>query len=441
MPEPGRDDASAGGAGPGRGRRVLILNQPFHPDVVATAQIAKDLADALVARGWSVTAIASRSIYGQKGATLPKRETVDGIEIIRVGSNVFGKTSMLGRLVNFAMYYASALVRGLTMRRNDAVVCLTTPPYVALVGLLLRALRGGRVVYWLMDVYPDVMVAHGMLRDGSLLHRALRRLHLGVLRRVDATIALGRCMKDRLVAQGASGERITVVPVWSVADGAPAALGDADNAYRREWEVGGRLLVMYSGNFGLGHDVQTFLQAAELLRDDDRVRFAFVGGGARKPEVEAFVHDRGLHNCVVAAYQPRERLAELLGAADLHLVTMLDLWWGLVVPSKFFGVAGAGRGAIYVGPAQSEVGRLIDEWGCGLRLDIGDAAGLAARLGELAGDRARLAAMGGAAAEMHERVASREACARTIESLLLGVDAGGRAGSAQALAGAASPGR
>ena len=89
--------------------RILVLNQPFHPDVVATAQITKDLADELVRRGHSVTVIASRSLYGRLGASLPRRERVDGIDIMRVGGNLFGKETVLGRLADFG-----AWVGGLT---------------------------------------------------------------------------------------------------------------------------------------------------------------------------------------------------------------------------------------------------------------------------------------------------------------------------------------
>ncbi|HBS29816.1 MAG TPA: hypothetical protein DEB06_10300, partial [Phycisphaerales bacterium] len=202
--------------------RVLILNQPFHPDVVATAQIAKDLADDLVARGHEVTAIASRSIYGRRGATLPRRETVGGIRIIRVGSNIFGKGAVVGRLLDFGAYYLMAALHGLFNRRFDVAVCLTTPPFIATVGLLLRGLRGTRVVLWTMDVYPDVMVAHAMLRERSLLHRLLRRLHRRVLRGVDAIIVLGRCMKERLIDQGGDPAKIEVVPVWSASEGPEA---------------------------------------------------------------------------------------------------------------------------------------------------------------------------------------------------------------------------
>lgn len=423
--------AGSSGAAGARPLRVLILNQPFHPDVVATAQIAKDLADGLVARGHSVTAIASRSIYGQTGAALPKREAVGGVEIHRVGAARFGRRSTLGRLLDFATYYLQALVKGLRLERFDVVICLTTPPYIALVGLLIRAVRGGRVVYWLMDVYPDVMIAHGMLREGSMLHRILRGLHHRVLEKVDATIALGRCMRDRLVDQGVAPERVDVVPVWPVTEPEAVPNRRDANAYRVEWGVGDRMLVMYSGNFGLAHDVATFLDAAERLRDDDAIRFAFVGGGRRKAEVEAFVRERGLTNCTVADYQPRERLAELLAAADAHLVSMIPAWSGLVVPSKFYGVAGVGRPVFFIGPASSEIARLCEETGCGERVAPGDGAGLADRIRTLAGDRPRLDRMGRAAAAMAERQVSRSRCVGRIAEIVegRGQHASGGAGS------------
>lgn len=400
--------------------RILILNQPFHPDVVATAQIAKDLADDLTAAGHSVTAIASRSIYGKTGATLPKREIVDGIEIIRVGASRFGKSSTPGRVLDFAGYYLRSALQGLRAERYDVAICLTTPPFIAFVGLLLRALRGTRVVYWLMDVYPDVMIAHGMIRERGLAHRALRRLHASVLRRVDATIALGRCMKQRLVDQGAEADRVAVVPVWSVSDAAaaPPARPDASNEYRRQWEIGDRLLVMYSGNFGLAHDVDTFLAGAERLADDDRIRFAFVGGGKRKEEVERFVESRGLSNCLIEPYQPRERLAELLAAADVQLVTMLEPWWGLVVPSKFYGVAGAARPVMFIGPAQSEIARCIDEWSCGARIEPGDVDGFVETLREFASRRSELTELGQRAAEQSRRAAARAGATSRIIDLI-----------------------
>ena len=402
--------------------RVLILNQPFAPDVVATAQIAKDLADALVSRGHDVTALASRSIYGSVGATLPKRETIDGITVRRVGANLFGKSSTLGRIADFALYYVHAISFGLFHRRFDVVIALTTPPYIALVGALMKKLRRTRLIYWLMDVYPDVMVSHGMVRERRLAHRALCRLHRYVLNKSDATIALGRCMKDRLIAQGADADSIHIVRPWSPAPAFSPSAND-DNSYRKEWNAADRLLIAYCGNFGLAHDVQTFLDAAKELRDDDRFLFAFVGGGKRKAAVEMFVKDNDLTNCAIAPYQPLEKLPELLAAADVHLVTMAPSMSGLVVPSKFFGVAGAGRATIFVGPANSEIARCIEDWSAGVVIEPGDSASLVRTLNTFADDEKELVQMGARARAGFAQFAERTICTQSIIELVEAADA------------------
>lgn len=397
--------------------RVLILNQPFAPDVVATAQIAKDLADALVLRGHHVTAIASRSIYGETGAALPKREVIDGIEIRRVGASLFGKHTTIGRIADFAMYFIRATLLGLTGEKPDIVIALTTPPYIALTGVLLKRWRGVRLLYWLMDIYPDVMIAHGMIRDGSIPHRLLRRLHRIILNRADAVIALGRCMKDRLIAQGAQPDSIHLVRPWSPALETNVPERDA-NRYRSRWNAGERLVVMYSGNFGLAHDIDTFLHAADRLRDDDRFLFAFVGGGKRRPMVDAFVRSRKLDNCVLEDYQPLEQLPELLAAADVHLVTMTPSMSGLVVPSKFFGVAGAARATIFIGPRTSEIARCIEDWSAGVVIEPDDVPALLAALSRFATSPATLLEMGRRAHRGFEQCASRFVCTRRIVELV-----------------------
>src|SRR5688572_18295488 len=126
------DSRRAGGHRSSRARvprmHVLLLNQAFYPDIVSTAQMGRDLADALVRRGHKVTAVASRSIYGKKGAVLPKAETIDGIDIRRVGASFFGKTGYAARATDFALFYLLAAGKVLTGPRPDVVVSYTTPP-------------------------------------------------------------------------------------------------------------------------------------------------------------------------------------------------------------------------------------------------------------------------------------------------------------------------
>ena len=206
---------------------------------------------------------------------------------------------------------------------------------------------------------------------------------------------LGRLQAGQIRLQGqiASGQEILVAgqqlayhrPPW---EEPPVPLGYT--VLHEDDQV----LVMYSGNFGLGHDVQTFLAAARLLAGDRRIRFAFVGGGARRAEVDRFIREHRLDRCILAPYQPRERLAELLAAGDIHLITMLPSFAGVMVPSKLYGVLAAGRPAIFVGPTAAEPALTVRELGCGAVVEPGDAEGLVRAIRALADDRDRRVRMG-----------------------------------------------
>ena len=248
--------------------RVLLINQVFYPDVAATAQHGHDLARDLVRHGHQVTAIASRSIYGSKGSVLPSRETVDGIEIHRVGRSFFGKVGIAGRFADFLLFYLAALLKALLLPKHDVVVCFTTPPFIAVVGRLLRLVKGTRFVYWVMDLYPDVAIAAGLMKERGLGARILERINRGCLRKADAVVVLGRCMRDRVLAKGVDPSRVELIGVWSDHSEIDPESSEV-NGYREEWGVGDRCLIMYSGNFGIGHEVDTFLEAARRLRDDD----------------------------------------------------------------------------------------------------------------------------------------------------------------------------
>lgn len=373
--------------------RVLLINQVFHPDVAATAQHAHDLARHLIAHGHEVDVIASRSIYGQRGAALPARETIDGIEVHRVGRSFFGKAGLLARSADFALFYVAAGLKALFVRRPDVVVCLTTPPFIALVGWGLRAVRGCGFVYWVMDLYPDLPVACGALRGDSFMARILEKVNRFCLRRADRVVVLGRCMLERVRAKGVDHGQVVHVGVWS--DGAEVRpIERSANPYRAEWGLGDRFVVMYSGNFGLGHDVATMCAAAERLRHDDRIRFVFAGGGKRKAEVESFVRERGLENAVLAPYQPREKLDASLSCADVHLVSLAEGIEGIMVPCKLFGAMAAARPSIFIGLPSSEIARVLEENGAGLCVPPGDVDGLVNAITTLASDAPFSAAMG-----------------------------------------------
>lgn len=392
--------------------KVLFVNQSFWPDVAATAQHAHDLARALARQGDEVTVIASRSIYGEAGSTLPKEETVDGIRIRRVTSALFGKAGLFARAVDFVVFGIAAAVRALLLPRQDVVVCLTTPPFIGLIGAMLKAVRGTRYVLWSMDLYPDVPVTAGVLRDGSPSHRIFDAIERFCLRRADLVVVLGRCMEERVLAKGIDPARVRSINVWS--DPAEVAVRPAHaSPFRAEWGLGDRFVVEYSGNFGIGHDLDAVADAATRLAGDAGIAWAVVGGGVLKRELETIVAQRGIGNVVFRPYQPRSRLGDLIALGDVHIVSVAPGFEGLLVPSKFYGVLAAGRPTIFVGARGSEIARVIEEEQCGIVVPNGDGAALVQAILRLRDDPALARAMGDRARRAAEqKYGTDSACAR-----------------------------
>lgn len=400
--------------------RVLLINQVYYPDVAATAQHADDLARHLVRAGHEVHVIASRSIYGTKGATLAKYEEVDGVKVHRVGRSLFGKAGILARIADFGLFYMLAMFRAITLKRCDVAVCFTTPPFISLVGWVLRTLRGTKFVYWVMDMYPDVPVVCGVMKEGALSTRFFEGVDRFCLRRADRVVVLGRCMRERVLAKGADPSKVEHIGVWSDQSEVKPISRD-ENEYTERWGLGGKFVVMYSGNFGLAHDVRTMLEAAERLRSDDRFRFLFVGGGKKKEEVEVFVREKVLENAVLDGYQPREKLDHSLSCADVHLVSMIPGAEGLIVPCKLFGIMAAGRPTVFIGNEKSELARVLEEHECGEVVEPGDVDRLVDVLVRLADDAERVRSMGERARVALSEAYSRERACEAWRGVLEGV--------------------
>ena len=397
--------------------KILLLNQTFHPDVAATAQHSYDLARYLAGAGHDVAVITSRSLYGKPGADLAGRETTAGTRIHRAGRSFFGKSHLVLRLADACVFWAAAAFQAMTIERPDVVISLTTPPFLAALAWAVKAFRGARFVYWVMDLYPDTPIACGLLAGDSRVARILEAWNRFCLRRADRVVVLGRCMKRRVLAKGVDPRSVEQIPVWSVDESAASADG-TPNRYRQTWQLDGSFVVMYSGNVGLGHDTGTICAAAMRLRWRRDIRFVFAGGGKRRGEIEAFAARHGLENMFFYPYQPREQLGEMLRAGDLHLVSLLDAASGVMVPSKLYGVMAAARPVVFVGPPDSEIAYVIGESRCGTVVSCGDEHALVREIERLAADRTAAREMGRRAREaLLERYSRELACAHWGELL------------------------
>ncbi|MEQ1714887.1 MAG: glycosyltransferase family 4 protein [Hyphomicrobium sp.] len=379
---------------------VVFMNRYFAPDHSSTSQMLSDVAFALADRGMKIAVIASRQLYDSPQTSLPAVEKLQGVSVHRVWTTRYGRANLFGRALDYATFYLSAafwLLRHI--RRGDIVVVKTDPPMLSVIVAPIAKQRGARVVNWLQDVFPEVaeVLGLGSGRLSRFAYGGMRALRNRSLRSADMNVVLGERMALRLQAFGVAPGRIRTI--MNFADGQNLKpLAHEKNELRRSWGLGGQFVVGYSGNLGRAHEYATFLDAISAIETANSshapVVWLFIGAGALYEKFRAAVQERGLSSVRFEPYQPRERLSESLSAADVHLVSLRPDLEGLIVPSKFYGVAAAGRPVVFVGDLDGEIARQLARLDCGVTVREGDGKGLAQALLVLAGSPERLAIMG-----------------------------------------------
>lgn len=355
--------------------KILLLNQCFYPDVVSTAQHLTDFAVEMAARGHQVTVIASRHGYDDPEMSFPRREVWKNIDIIRLPSFKFGKAAKWRRALDFGSFIAGCILRLIFLPRFDVVLAMTSPPLISFLGALFVRLKGGRFVFWVMDLNPDEAIAAGWLKAGSLTAKLFDQLLRFSLRHAVRVFVLDRFMERRVMAKGVPEEKLAVIPPWSH-DDVVKYQEEGRLAFRERYDLSDRFVVMYSGNHSPCHPLDTILEAAARLTGNPEITFCFVGGGSEYIKVKEFVESRRLQNAVCLPYQPLEKLAASLSAADLHLVVMGDAFPGIVHTCKIYNILAIGAPFLYIGPTESHIADILTQI-------EGDAAARAARHGEV----------------------------------------------------------
>jgi colanic acid biosynthesis glycosyl transferase WcaI len=365
-------------------RRLIFINRFFAPDHSATSQILSDLAFDLAGAGREVHLVTSRQIYDDPKAALPERETLNGVDIHRVASTGFGRAALIGRSIDYISFYRSVR-RCLDelVRPGDIVIAKTDPPLMSVVARPIARRNGARLVNWLQDIYPETAVELGVPFMRGPVAASLVALRNATLREAAATVVVGDLMGRKVEALGAAAERIHVIPNWCN-DEDIRLIAPADNPLRREWNLADKFVLGYSGNLGRAHEFETVLAAAERLRNEPRVAFLMIGGGKHFAELASAVQSRGLASAFrFLPYQARALLSYSLGSADIHWVSLDPRLEGLMVPSKFYGIAAAGKPIIVIGDPNGELARLVRLDDCGFAIAPGDSETLAATLRRL----------------------------------------------------------
>lgn len=392
--------------------RLLVISQVYPPDPAAVGQYIADACEEIAARGWDVVVYTSARGYDDPSQRYPAREILRGVTVRRLPLSSFGKGSIPIRLVAQLLFLGQACLRALGAGRFTSLLVSTSPPFAGFFGTPLSIVKRVPFTWWVMDLNPDQMIAAGKLSQSAWLARAFDWMNRFTLRRARAVIVLDRYMKDRVIAKLPAALDVVakthVLPPWSL-DGHLTATAEQSNDFRRLQRLDDAFVVMYAGNHSEQNPLDTLLAAADAMADDGRVKFVFVGGGTGKVEVDRRIR-AGARNIVSLPYQPIDRLAETLRAADVHVVSIGERMVGIVHPCKIYSAMAVGKPILFFGPERCHAADILQDETVGWTVRHGDVAGAVAAVREAASlDEVARTSLGSRAAEIVACDFSREA--------------------------------
>jgi glycosyltransferase involved in cell wall biosynthesis len=402
-------------------KRVIFLNRFFFPDHSATSQILTDLAIHLAASGIETHVITSQQLYDQPKARLASEETVRSVHIHRVRTTQFGRSTLLGRSIDYFSYYTSTSRSLLALaKRDDLVIAMTDPPLISLFAMRPVSRRGAHLVNWLQDIYPEVAMQ---------LHVPFLRTPAGTiisilrdqsLKAAKANVVVGQQMATQVISRKIASNRVHVIPNWAD-DEEIQPVSQSENPLRYKWQLEEKFVVGYSGNLGRAHEFDTILAASRRLREHSRIVFLCIGGGRGFDDLRRCVERQHLQRTFrFFPYQSQSMLKHSLAVPDVHWISLKPQLEGLILPSKFYGVAAAGRPMIAISAKDGEIAQLIDQHDCGIVVEPGDSETLAHAILDLSTNRERIADMGHRARAMLEALFSRRQALKSWQTLLEG---------------------
>ena len=384
--------------------KLLVVTQFFPPDFAATGQLVEELVVQLGLQGVNVSVFTGQPGYAFAKQEAPEVEESGNVWVKRSRTTQLFSRRIRGKAVNGLLFAVRAMVHLMKrFRRYEVLLVTTAPPFLPVVGYLANILFGLPYVCLLYDLYPDIAVELEVVSANNPIAKLWRWLNCRVWRRSAGIIVLSDSMKSRIVAHCPEVEKkISVIHSWAD-DQKIVPIPKAENWFVQKHGLGEHFVVLYSGNMGRCHDIDTLFETAKLLRDEP-ILFVCIGGGAKREGLVKRVTEAALENFRFLPYQEKAVLPYSLTAGDLSLVSVAEGMQDLVAPSKLYPAMATGRAIAAICPQKSYLGVLLGEANCGIAVANGGAEVLANFVRGLvkdSGEAQRLGASGRRYLESH----------------------------------------
>lgn len=392
---------------------ILFLTDNFPPEVNAPASRTHEHCRQWVRAGHRVTVITCApnfprgQVFDGYRNRLWQRETIDGIEVIRVWSYITANEGFARRVLDYLSFMASGALAGLCVRRVDVIVGTSPQFFTACAAWFVGAVRRTPWVFELRDLWPESIKAVGAMKESRVL-RWLEKVELFLYRRAARIVSVTHSFRTTLQRRGIDAAKIDVIT--NGVDIARFTPRPKDEALVQQLGLQGKFVAGYVGTHGMAHALETLLDAAQRIQnlpDGDRFRFLLLGDGARKAALVERARELGLRNVVFVDSVAKDEVARYWSLLDVSIIHLRRTeLFSTVIPSKLFECMGMGLPVLH-GVAGESAG-IVEREGVGIVFEPENVGQLVDGLLRMASDdglRARLRARGLDSARRYDRCA------------------------------------
>ena len=377
--------------------KILYISQYFPPEMGAPAARASELAQHWARAGHEVSVLTGfpnhptgvvPPEWRSRLRRLTHHEKIAGADVFRTWLWPLPNRKAHERMRNYASFCISAALRGTFLPRPDVVIASSPQLLVGLSGWWIAFARQVPFVFEVRDLWPESLVAVGAGKENSLLHHALGAIAKFLYQHSDRVVVVSPAFKDHLMRHWyIPAEKISVVENGVETDLFAPAPSAANKLLRRELGAEGKVLICYIGTMGNAHGLETLLDAAAQLRQQNpEVLFLLVGEGAEKAKIKALAQSRGLANVHFFDQQPREKIPALISASDACLVLLkkTDVF-KTVIPTKMLEFMSCARPVILGVDGQAR--QILEDAGAGIAIEPENSEALVNAISRLSADR------------------------------------------------------
>ena len=349
-----------------KGKKLFVVNQFFPPDFAPTGQLINELVAHLGDNGTPIKVFTGLPAYAFNEVSALPLEIHNNVIIRRTRATQVSIHNIRGKAFHGFLFTVRSILHLLRhLKKDDTLLLTTAPPFLPFIGYLLHLVKGSNYVCLIYDLYPDVAEKLGVISSENWIIKLWNRLNELTWKKATKVIVLSTSMKKQILKkQPKLGHKISVISNWSDPNWI-VPIAKEDNWFAHKYNLTEKFTVLYSGNMGRCHDIQTILDVASLLQGYP-VQFVFIGGGPKYRSSQNFVQTYGLDNCLFLPYQDKEILPYSLTACDLTLVSVEEGMGGIVAPSKFYSLLATGRPIAVICDKECYLNELVKKNQCGV---------------------------------------------------------------------------